>query len=247
MDARKGVVRDAVNLDWHDLPLGSLLEKRYELPVYIANDCQAAALAECTFGSARNVSNLVLIRVGRGIGAGVVLNRSLYYGDGFGAGEIGHVKVVDGGELCRCGHYGCLETVVSSRAIVMHARAIARSDPTSSLHRYAQAADEIDLDAVFRVFQTGDKAIEGLIANAGDCLGRSVAHLVCALNIQRIVLAGSMARFGQVLIDPVREQVRRGALAALAEDTQVEFTTLDPHIVILGAAALLLAYELELV
>lgn len=247
MDARRGMVRNAVNLDWHNLPLGSLLEERYRLPVYIANDCQASALAECTFGSARQVSNLILIWLGLGIGAGVVLNRALYYGDGFGAGEIGHVKVVDEGELCRCGHYGCLETVASSRAIVRQARAIAARDPNSLLHRYAPTADQVDLNAVFHALQAGDQEVKGVITGVGKCLGEAMAHLVCSLNIQRIILAGSMARFGRALIDPIREQVKQGALAALADETRVEFTTLDPDIVILGAAALLLAYELELV
>lgn len=255
MDARRGLVRYAVNLDWHDLPLRSLLEERYRLPVYIANDCQAAALAECTFGSARQVANLILIWVGLGIGAGVVLNRALYYGDGFGAGEIGHVKVVDSGELCRCGHYGCLETVASSRAIVRRAREMAAHNPNSLLHRYAASnepfrfivPDEIDLDAVLHALQAGDPEVVSLVTDVGACLGRAIAHLVCSLNIQRIILAGSIARFGQALIEPIREQVRQSALAALADETRVEFTSLDPDIVILGAAALLLAYELELV
>jgi hypothetical protein len=104
MDTERGIVRNAVNLDWVDLELGRLLEERYNLPVYIANDCQVAALAEFTYGSGERASNLVLIRLGRGVGAGIVLNQRMYAGDGFGAGEIGHVKVVENGDLCY-GHF----------------------------------------------------------------------------------------------------------------------------------------------
>ncbi|MEW5960964.1 MAG: ROK family transcriptional regulator, partial [Chloroflexota bacterium] len=112
MNPQRGLVRRAVNLDWADLPLGNLLEQRYDLPVYIANDSQVAALAEYTFGKGQNNSNLIVVKVGRGIGAGILLNGQLFYGDGFGAGEIGHIKIEEDGELCRCGNFGCLETSV---------------------------------------------------------------------------------------------------------------------------------------
>lgn len=246
MDARRRVVRDAVNLDWHDLPLGDLLEERYELPVYIANDSQVAALAECTFGDSKDVSNVVLIKVGRGTGGGIVLNRQLYYGDGFGAGEIGHVTVVEDGELCRCGHYGCLETVTSSRAIVKRAQTIAENDPHSTLHQFATTPEEINTDVVLQAFEAGDEVLQSVIAEVGYYLGVAVANLVGALNVQGIVIAGSVARFGQALLEPIVQEVRRRSLAALADETRIEITSLGPDIVILGAAALLLTQELGL-
>jgi N-acetylglucosamine repressor len=246
MDARRGVVRNAVNLDWHDLPLGDLLEERYELPVYIANDSQVAALAEFTFGDSKDVPNLIVIKVGRGTGAGIVLNRQLYYGDGFGAGEIGHVTVIEDGELCRCGHYGCLETVTSSRAIVKRAQAIAKKDPHSTLYRFVATPEEINTDIVLQAFEAGDEALQPVIAETGHYLGVAVANLVGALNVQRVVIAGSVARFGQALLEPTVQEVRRRSLAALANETRIEITSLGPDIVILGAAALLLTYELGL-
>lgn len=246
MDARRGMVRNAVNLDWHNLPLGDLLEERYGLPVYIANDSQVAALAECTFGDSKDVSNLIVIKVGRGTGAGIVLNRQLYYGDGFGAGEIGHVTVVEDGELCRCGHYGCLETVTSSQAIVRRAQAIAKNDPHSTLHQFVTTPEEINTEVVLQAFEVGDEALRQVIAEVGHHLGIAVANLVGALNVERIVIAGSVARFGQVLLEPIVREVRRRSLAALADETCIEITSLGSDIVILGAAALLLPHELGL-
>jgi N-acetylglucosamine repressor len=246
MDARRGVVRNAVNLDWHNLPLGDLLEERYELPVYVANDSQVAALAECTFGDSKDASNVVLIKVGRGTGGGIVLNQQLYYGDGFGAGEIGHVAVAEDGEPCRCGHYGCLETVTSSRAIVKRAQTIAENDPHSTLHQFATTPEEINADIVLQAFEAGDEALQQVIAEAGHYLGIAVANLVGALNVQRIVIAGSVARFGQALLEPIVQELRQRSLAALGNETRIEFTSLGPDIVILGAAALLLTHELGL-
>jgi N-acetylglucosamine repressor len=247
MDARRGVVRNAVNLDWQNLPLGDLLEERYNLPVYIANDSQVAALAEYTFGDRGNGSNLIVVKVGRGIGSGIVLNGRLYYGDGFGAGEIGHVMVVEGGERCRCGHFGCLETVTSSRAIIRRAQAIAKSDPHSTLHQFVTTPEEINTDVVLQAFEAGEEALRPVIAEVGRYLGMAVANLVGALNVQRIVIAGSVARFGQALLEPIRQGVSRHSLAALANETRIEVTDLGPDIVLLGAAALLLSHELGIV
>jgi len=246
MDPPRGVVRNAVNLDWKDLPLADMLEERYNLPVYIANDSQVAALAEYTFGDNRKISNLVVIKVGRGIGSGIVLNGQLYYGDGFGAGEIGHVVVVKGGERCRCGHAGCLETAAGSRAIIKYAQEIARSDPHSTLHQFATTPEAINTDVVLQAFEAGDEALRPVIAQVGCYLGVAVANLVGALNVEHIVIAGSLARFGESLLEPIRQEINRCSLAALANETQVEISSLGTDIVILGAAALLLIQELGL-
>lgn len=246
MDPRRGVVRNAVNLDWQDLPLGDLLEERYDLPVYIANDSQVAALAEYTFGDNKKASNLIVVKVGRGIGSGIVLNGQLYYGDGFGAGEIGHVAVVDGGERCLCGHFGCLETATSSRAIIKRARDIAQGDPGSTLHRFASTPEAINTDVVLQAFEAGDEALRPVIVEAGRYLGLAVANLVGALNIHRVVIAGSLARFGKTLLEPIRQEVSQCSLATLASETRIETSRLGSDIVILGAAALLLTQELGL-
>ncbi len=130
VDAQAGTIRWAVDLDWQDLPLGDLVRERYGVPAELANDSRAAALAIQLFSDPRSTSprgsNLVAIKVGRGIGAGVIVNGELFHGDGFGAGEIGHTVVEEDGARCRCGRFGCLETVASSRAIVQRATEFAR-------------------------------------------------------------------------------------------------------------------------
>jgi glucokinase-like ROK family protein len=246
INTRQRVVRNAVNLDWHDLPLGDLLDERYKMPVHIANDSQAAALAEFTFGASKNISNLIVINIGRGTGAGIVLNRQLYYGDSFGAGEFGHVAIVENGERCRCGHYGCLETVTSSQAIVRSAQAIAKNDLHSKLYRLVASPEEINMDIVSQAFEAGDDAIRTLITEVGRYLGFAAAILVGILNVNRIVIAGRVARFGQALLEPIKQEIKRRSLPGLADETVVEITTLGPDIVILGAAALLLNHELGL-
>ena len=246
MDPVEGVVRRAVNLDWQDLPLRRLLEERYRLPVYVANDCQIAALAEYTFGDGRASDNLVVIKAGHGIGAGIVLNGRPYYGDTFGAGEIGHVTVVGNGQPCRCGNRGCLETVASARAIVEAARAIARTDPGSALHRFAARPEEITMDTVCHALAAGDEALRQVVALAGRALGIATANLVGVLSVRRILFAGSVACLGPVLLETIRQEVACRSLEAMASQTEIGMSRMGPDIVILGASALVLTRELGL-
>ena len=142
VDSRTGTIRRAVNLDWRDLPLGEIVGERYGVPVNVANDSQAAALAEYTYAGEGRVPNLIAIRVGRGVGAGLILRGALFQGDGSGAGEIGHIVVDDDGALCRCGRTGCLETVAGMRAIETRASdvdRIARTDLARSAGRSTPA------------------------------------------------------------------------------------------------------------
>lgn len=244
MDARQGVVRYAVNLNWRDLPLGELLEARYDLPVYIANDSQAAALAEMRFGESQGASHLLVVKVGRGVGAGVVLNRRLHYGDRFGAGEIGHIVLDPDGERCRCGNVGCLETLVSSRALISRAQQAMRADPSSVLWELVDAPEEITTDVLQRAHRAGDEQVAALIEQAGTHLGISLAYVIGALDVRQIVIAGSMAAFGDALTGPVRREVAGRWLPPLVADIEVTTSCLGQDIVMLGAAALLLSNEL---
>jgi predicted NBD/HSP70 family sugar kinase len=243
VDARTGTILWAVNLDWQDLPLGGLLAERYGLPTNIANDSQAAALAEYTFGDGPRQANLVTIKIGRGIGAGLVLNGSLFQGDGFGAGEIGHVAVVDDGAACRCGGFGCLETVASSRAISARALALASELGTPLV---AAATEELTFDAVLAAYHAGDQAARTAALEAARFLGRAVAGLIGALNIRRIVLDGPVTAFGDEWLAAVRDESARRSFGLLGRNTEIAVGRLTPNVVVLGASALLITRELGL-
>lgn len=247
IDSAGGIVRRAVNLGWHDLPLRDHLQARYSLPVYVANDSHLAALAEYTFGPGNHAEHIVVLKVGRGIGAGIVLNGQLFPGEAGAAGEIGHMVVAEHGERCRCGNTGCLETVASSRAIVARAQALAHADPRSSLHRFAARPEDITLDTVLCAFQAGDPAIEQIALEAGRYLGIAVAQITGILNIRRILIAGRVASFGPILLDGIRQALDTRSLSLIARETELAISELGPDIVILGASALLLTSELGLI
>jgi N-acetylglucosamine repressor len=246
MDAANGIVRRSVNLDWHNLPLRDLLEERFGLPVYVANDSQVAALGEYTFGHGPGVENLVVVKVGQGIGAGIVLNGQIFHGETFGAGEIGHVAVVENGSQCRCGNFGCLETVASARAIVSQARALAIGDPDSRLNQFAASPEEITIETICRAMEAGDEQVQQLIRRTGQYLGIAAANVVGLLSARRIVIVGSVACLGQVLLDAIRQEMVKRSLAVLANETEIGLSSMDSEIVILGASALVLNRELGL-
>ncbi len=243
IDTATGTVRWAVNLDWRDLALGDHLRHRFALPVYVANDSHAAALAEQTFGGHR-VSSMVVIKVGRGIGAGIVLNGQLYQGDAFGAGEIGHITIADNHRPCRCGSQGCLETLASTRAVMQLARELAPHAPESELNRVR--ADGFDFGDLVRAFERGDEIARQVVLEAARHLGRTIGGLVGTLNVQHIVLVGEMTAFGEPWLTAVRREAHRSALALLADQTRIDLGRVEPNLVVLGAAALLMTRELGL-
>lgn len=246
IDAAKGIVRRSVNLDWHDLPLRDLLEEQYGLPVYVANDSQMAALGEYTFGNGPGAENLVVVKVGQGIGAGIVLGGQTFQGETFGAGEIGHVAVAENGRRCRCGNVGCLETVASTRAIMGQAQALAAADPDSLLHRFATRPEDITAETIRQAMEAGDEKVQQMVRRTGQYLGIAAANIVGLLGVRRIVIAGSVARFGHLLLDAIQEEIVRRSLAVLANEVELDLSGMGSENVIVGASALVLNRELGL-
>lgn len=238
VNTREGIVVNAVNLDWKDLPLAQLLRDRYQLPVHILNDSQAAAIGEYVYGGGHATDeNLVVINVREGIGAGILINGRLFQGDGGGAGEIGHLVVQEGGSLCRCGNHGCLETIASTRGIVERAKIFARDFPNSEI---AKKPDSITLESLQHAYVGGDPLAQKVVIDAGLYLGGAIASLISTLNIQKFILIGDMTQFGQQWLEAICEKMSQGTLSKLAEGTSIEIGKPESQDTILGASALML-------
>jgi N-acetylglucosamine repressor len=232
IDTSTGTVRWSVNLNWADLPLGRLLEGRYGVPVVVANDSHAAALAELTFFRRPRPNNLIVIKVGRGVGAGIILNGQLFQGDGYGAGEFGHVSMGSADAPCRCGRVGCLETMASMRALVDAAGAV---EPSIT-----------DESGLVTAFLAGVTAIRRIVLDAARELGVAIGWLIGVLNVRYVLLVGPVAAFGDDWLSEVRSSARSSVLALLARDTQIEFGHVHDDVVVLGASALLMEQQLGL-
>ena len=234
----EGVVINAVNLDWQDLPLARLLESRYQMPVKVLNDSQATAIGEFVYGSAHPAEgNLVVVTIRHGIGAGILINGNLFQGDGGGAGEIGHVVVDQNGVLCRCGQYGCLETIASARAVVQRAIDLSPEYDNSEL---AKRSENISLDLILSAWRANDPLAERVVSDAAHYLGTSIASLIGTLNIHKIILTGDMNRFGELWLQAVKDSMTKAILARMSQNTKLEFGTLEFKACILGAASFML-------
>jgi predicted NBD/HSP70 family sugar kinase len=228
VNTREGVVVTAVNLEWQELPLSQLLEKKYKVPVCVLNDSQAAAIGEYVYGGEHAPDeNMVVVNVIHGIGAGILIKGRLFQGDGGGAGEIGHVVVQENGVLCRCGQRGCLETLASARAVV-------------------QQMKMESLEQVLSAYWNGDSKAKAVIEKAGYHLGASLSNLIGTLNIQKIVLTGDMTRFGEDWLKAVSTAMQTGAFSYMTERTTLEIGKLDYRACILGASAFLLLGDYSL-
>jgi predicted NBD/HSP70 family sugar kinase/biotin operon repressor len=209
-----GVVLSAPNLGWSGEPLQADLARRFELPVVVINDANAAVLAEHSFGSAE--SDMMLIKVGHGVGAGLLLGGTPLFGSRFAAGEIGHVVAgTDGGDECSCGKFGCLETWLATP----------RLDA-----RLAAAPDEA--------------ARQDVLREAGERLGVVLAPIVGALNLAEIVLSGPIELLGGALAEATIETLRARTLPEFHGGLVLRMTTLSDDIVLRGSAVAVVSRQL---
>jgi len=212
----EGLILEAPKMRWHELPMADLLAKRLNLPVYVENDANAAALGEHTFSDADS-TGMMLLRVGTGLGAGILIDDALLLGHRFAAGEIGHVIVMDDpskGELCACGRRGCLETVFGIPAL--------RRD-TEGL---------------------GPAETEETLAAAGERLGIALTPVVSALNLSQIRVSGPAQLLEGALLDAALRTIRERTLASVSEHLEIRMATLGDDVVLMGAAALVLSGQL---
>ncbi len=226
-----GLVLEAANLDWHRFDLGEVIATRFGLPVSIANDAQVAALAELRRHPGLGESVLV-VKLGQGVGAGVVLDSRLYRGENSSAGEIGHVQVVPDGLLCSCGNFGCLETVASVPAIMRSVGADPERDPW---------------DALALAPLIGEEHLRNALHQAGRHLAGVLAHAAGLLGITRIVIASEIRNAGEALIDGVKESLTGRVLPTTAELIEIELSSLGADLVIAGAASAVLTDRLGVV
>src|SRR4051794_17335078 len=209
-----GVILTAPHFGWAGFDLEGALQSALGLPVLVANDANAAVLAEYTFGGAGD--DVLLVKVGRGVGSGLLAGGQPMSGSRHAAGEIGHVTVgTDGGPLCVCGKIGCLEAWLSVPALSA---------------RLAEAA--------------GDEAREGILRDAGERLGIALAPVVGVLDLSEIVLAGPPELLDGPLAQATVETLRNRTLAQFHDGVRVRMTEQGQDIVLRGAAVMVLSGQL---
>ncbi len=217
VDGAAGICRYSPFFGWRNVRIADPIAEHFHLPVYLENDVNTLTIAEQWFGYGHGVDHFVVVTVGRGIGAGIVVNGQFYRGALGGAGEFGHITLVDGGPPCDCGKRGCLEALASDPAVVRQARAaIALGEKTS-----LAAVDPLSLEAVVEAAEAGDELARRLLADSGRWLGVGIATLVNVLNPQMVIVGGEGVRAGEWRFGPMREVIRAHAFNGLADEMEI--------------------------
>jgi len=213
-----GVVRSAPNLGWTDVALQARLQREFGVPVHVANDANVAVLAE---HGATPLDDLLLVKIGHGVGAGLIVGGRPVIGGGFAAGEIGHVVVgTDGGPRCACGKDGCLEAWLAVPRLTAQLDAIDPESPDA-----ASARDEI-------------------LHEAGRRLGIVLAPVVGALNLSEVVLSGPAELLDGPLHEATVDTLRMRTMAEHNRDLRLRMTEQAEDIVLRGAAVMVLSGQL---
>jgi glucokinase len=205
---REGIVKWAYSLNWVDFPLKACLSKKYGLPITVDNDVNLAAMGELWFGAGQNVQNMILITVGSGIGAGIVIDGALYRGGREASGEIGHI--IPGPAFLGKNYqeFGALESVASGTGILERARASLKTQRTPD------ELEALTADDVFKAARIGQVWAVTIVNEAVDYLALAIANLAVAFDPELIVIGGSISPYADLLIEPILRRIN-GAIPTL--------------------------------
>lgn len=242
IDTERGIIRQAVNLDWKDVPLKDLIENKFDqIPIYIDNIANVAALGEKWAGAGKEATNLIYIRIGTGIGAGIILNRTIYEGSNGNAGEIGHMTIEPNGPRCKCGNRGCLEVLASGSAIAKQAITEMLGGRDTLIEKLTNGSvEEITAKVVAEAAKKGDRLALEIWEETGEYLGIAIANLINIYNPEIIIIGGGVAQAGKLLFEPIKRTVRKRALPGPVKRAKIVSSQLGENVSIIGAASLAL-------
>ncbi|MBA3532573.1 MAG: ROK family transcriptional regulator [Ardenticatenales bacterium] len=220
---------------WIGVDLKREIRAAMRLPVFVDNDANMGALAEKWWGHGREVHNLAFIKVATGVGCGLIINDTIYRGEGGTAGEIGHTSIDVNGPLCRCGLRGCLEAMTGVPAILAAVQAELDNGRPSLL-----AGKAVTVADVVAAARAGDPMPIEVIQRAGRYLGLAIANLLNLVNPGLIVLGGSVTEAGDMLLSPLRQTVRERSFAKSNAEATITMSRLGEDAVAVGAATLVI-------
>ncbi len=224
VDHNTGMIVDPPNLTgWRNVPFATMLGQHLGLPVKLEHDAKGTALAEFHLGAGRGSRDMVLIVIGTGIGAAMILDGKLYRGRSNAAGEVGHITVDLDGPICSCGSNGCVETYAGGPAI-------------ASSYAYATRRQVSSAQEVTRAAEEGDPIARRVFHAAGRALGAAIATMAMILDVETFVLFGSVVKAGNLLIEPAREAVPNYSHRSISGRVRILTAELGDKAGMLGAA-----------
>jgi len=236
-----GTIEYAPNLPWRGIiPLAKLIQDKFNLPVRLTNDANAAAVGEMTYGAAKGMKNFILIALGTGVGSGIVANGELIYGYDGMAGELGHTIIIPDGRIHPgTGKKGSLESYASATGVAISAVEILNNtDKPSSLRNIP--IDKIDSKAVFEAATAGDEVAKEVFEYTGRILGIALANFVMFSSPEAIILFGGLTKAGDLILKPTREHMEANLIEVFQNKIKILVSHLkESDAAILGPSALM--------
>jgi glucokinase-like ROK family protein len=230
--------------DWDQFSIRDFLRDEYRAPVFVDNDVNLMALGEL-WRLQRGLPNFIVIKVGTGIGCGIVCHGSVYRGATGSAGDVGHICVDTEGERCHCGNRGCVEAMAAAPAIVRQATQAAQSGESPALAAVLAERGALDAEAVGAASRAGDAAANRIIQRAGHWIGQMLASVVNFFNPSHVFLGGGITRIGPLFLAAVRQSVYQRSLALSTRHLEVQYAPLAGQGGVVGAGALALCETLR--
>lgn len=221
----EGISVFAPNIGWRNMPLKYILEEKFRLPVFVENDAKALTNGEYYYGAAKQANNLLLLKVGYGIGSGLMFNGSLYRGINNSAGEVGHMTVDIDGPRCSCGKRGCLEALASEGALVDFMAAALQDGEISLVTELLDGETErLSADEIYQAAEAGDALALQVLQKVACNLGIGIANMVNALNPELIVIGGGLAAAQKFIERQVRETVIERSFESCSSVLEIRYS-----------------------
>jgi glucokinase-like ROK family protein len=224
---------------WDRFPVREVISQRLGCPVLVDNDVNIMALGEVHAGLARSVDDFLLVKIGTGVGCGIVVGGAVYRGMSGSAGDIGHIRVDEDGPTCVCGNVGCLEAYFSGAALARDATAAARSGRSAFLADRLEQAGELTAVDVAAAVAAGDTAAVRLVREGGRRVGQVLAGLISFFNPGLVVIAGGVAGLGHMLLAEIRSVVYRRSPPLATGNLPIVLSELEDTAGVIGATRLI--------
>jgi len=233
-----GVIHFSPNLPTaRETPVVKLLERLTELPVYLENDANAAAIGEHWIGAGQGVNNLLCITLGTGVGSGFILHGKIWHGSNDLAGELGHTILFPEGLTCKCGRKGCLEAYVSATGIVNRTQLALQEEKKSSLKKFLENEEEpLTSLVIYQHARKGDRLAREIFEETGRYLAISLTNVLNTLDLEMTIIGGQVSKSGELLLRPTIHEVEKRAIRIKYYPTRIVQAKLGDHAGIMGAA-----------
>ena len=240
-DSEKGIILPCTNINFNNTPIVSMMKKEFDVPVYLGNDADCAALGEAYAGATKGVDNSIMITIGTGIGGGIIINKKIYNGFNFSGGELGHMVIVQGGEQCGCGRKGCWEAYGSATALIRQTKEAIEKNPDSELAKLVDGdLSKVNGKTAFDAMRAGCPAGTEVVDKYVEYFSTGITNIINIFQPEKLVIGGGVSKEGDALISRIMKHVTADRYG---KDNDLPKTTIHTAVLgndagVIGAAAL---------